>query len=66
MRDLDLEGGFLAIHSQDALTGLLAAHIFQDRCKQIVSRTRRHKEHAAVVYIELVNHAYIKRTWGAA
>ena len=55
-----------ALYSQDALTGLLAAHIFQDRCKQIVNRARRHKEHAAVVFIELVNHAYIKKTWGAA
>ena len=55
-----------ALYSQDALTGLLAAHIFQDRCKQIVNRARRHKEHAAVVYIELVNYAYIKKTWGAA
>lgn len=55
-----------ALYSHDALTGLLAAHIFQDRCKQIVSRARRRNEDAAVIYIELVNHAYIKKNWGAA
>jgi GGDEF domain-containing protein len=52
--------------SQDALTGLLAAHIFHDRFKQVLARARRYKEPAAVVYIELVNYPYIKKTWGMA
>ncbi|MBI2726045.1 MAG: diguanylate cyclase [Polaromonas sp.] len=55
-----------ALVSQDALTGLLTPHIFQDRFKQIVARARRHREDAAVVYIELVNYKYIKKTWGTA
>ncbi|MES2282102.1 MAG: 7TM diverse intracellular signaling domain-containing protein [Pseudomonadota bacterium] len=55
-----------ALVSQDALTGLLTPHIFQDRFKQIVARARRRREDAAVVYIELVNYKYIKKTWGAA
>ena len=55
-----------ALSSQDALTGLLTAHIFQDRLKQMVQRARRYKEPAAVVYIELVNYRYIKKSWGTA
>jgi two-component system, sensor histidine kinase LadS len=52
--------------TQDALTGLLTAHLFQDRLVQMVARAKRYKEPAAVVYIELVNYAYIKKTWGVA
>jgi diguanylate cyclase (GGDEF)-like protein len=55
-----------AMSSQDALTGLLAAHLFHDRFKQVVGRAQRYKEPAAVVYIELVNYRYIKKTWGTA
>lgn len=55
-----------AMASQDALTGLLAAHLFHDRFKQVVGRAQRHKEPAAVVYVELVNYRYIKKTWGTA
>ncbi|WP_431098219.1 sensor domain-containing diguanylate cyclase [Polaromonas aquatica] len=55
-----------AMSSQDALTGLLAAHLFHDRFKQVVGRAQRHQEPAAVVYIELVNYRYIKKTWGTA
>lgn len=55
-----------ALVSQDALTGLLTPHIFQDRFKQIVLRARRQREDAAIVYIELVNYKYIKKTWGTA
>ena len=52
--------------SHDALTGLLAAHLFHDRFKQVLARARRYQEPAAVAYIELVNYAYIKKTWGMA
>lgn len=55
-----------AMSSQDALTGLLAAHLFHDRFRQVVGRAQRHQEPAAVVYIELVNYRYIKKTWGTA
>ncbi len=53
-----------AMASQDALTGLLATHIFNDRLQQVVSRARRNKEPAAVVYVELVNYGYVKRIHG--
>ena len=55
-----------AMPTQDALTGLLTAHLFQDRLRQTVARTMRYKEPAAVVYIKLVNYSYIKKTWGVA
>ena len=55
-----------AMPTQDALTGLLTAHLFQDRLRQTVGRTLRYKEPAAVVYIKLVNYNYIKKTWGVA
>lgn len=50
--------------TNDALTGLLTGHLFQDRLRQVILRTNRHKEPAAVVYIQLVNYSYIKKTWG--
>jgi GGDEF domain-containing protein len=55
-----------AMTSRDALTGLLAPHLFQDRLQQVLSRAKRDKEVAAVVYVELVNYHYIKRTFGTA
>ncbi len=55
-----------AMVSHDALTGLLAAHLFHDRFRQVLARARRYQEPAAVAYIELVNYPYIKKTWGTA
>ncbi|MDI1341365.1 7TM diverse intracellular signaling domain-containing protein [Polaromonas sp.] len=55
-----------AMASQDALTGLLARHLFEDRLRQVVARAKRQREPAAVVYIELVNYAYVKRNYGIA
>lgn len=55
-----------AMASQDALTGLLAGHLFEDRLKQVATRAKRHKEPAAVVYVELVNYGYVKRHYGIA
>lgn len=55
-----------AMPTQDALTGLLTAHLFQDRLRQTVGRSLRYKEPSAVVYIKLVNYNYIKKTWGVA
>ncbi len=52
--------------TQDALTGLLAPHLFHDRLRQVVARYKRDKESAAVVYIDLVNHARIKEVYGTA
>lgn len=55
-----------ALSSQDALTGLLAAHLFHDRLRQVVARHRRDRHSAAVVYIDLVNYARIKNFHGAS
>ena len=55
-----------AIPTRDALTGLLTAHLFQDRLQQTVTRLERHKEPATVVYIKLINYSYIKKTFGVA
>jgi len=56
----------LALSSQDALTGLLAPHLFHDRLRQVVARYKRDKEDAAVVFIDLVNYARIKDFHGSA
>jgi len=55
-----------ALASQDALTGLLAPHLFHDRLRQVVSRFRRDKEDAAIVFIDLVNYPRIKAFYGSA
>ena len=56
----------LALSSQDALTGLLAPHLFHDRLRQLVARHNRDRENAAIVFIELVNYARIKEHYGSA
>lgn len=56
----------LALSSQDALTGLLAPHLFHDRLRQVVSRYKRDKENAAIVFIDLVNYPRIKDYYGSA
>jgi diguanylate cyclase (GGDEF)-like protein len=56
----------LALSTQDALTGLLAAHLFHDRLRQVVSRYKRDGGNAAIVFIDLVNHAQIKAQFGSA
>ncbi len=55
-----------ALSSQDALTGLLAAHLFHDRLRQVVARHRRDRYSAAVVFIDLVNYQRIKSYHGAS
>jgi diguanylate cyclase (GGDEF)-like protein len=55
-----------ALSTQDALTGLLAPHLFHDRLRQVVSRHRREAESAAVIFIELVNYPRIKEVYGTA
>jgi two-component system, sensor histidine kinase LadS len=56
----------LALSSQDALTGLLAPHLFHDRLRQVVARYKRHGDNAAVVLIDLVNYPAIKAHFGTA
>ena len=53
-----------ALATQDALTGLLAHHLFKDRMRQAVLRSRNQKMDAAIVFIDLVNYEQIKRTHG--
>lgn len=55
-----------ALYSQDALTGLLVQPIFDDRLHQAVLRAQQREETAAVMFIELANYAYVKKTWGIA
>jgi diguanylate cyclase (GGDEF)-like protein len=55
-----------ALSTHDALTGLLAAHLFHDRLRQVIARHRRGGEGAAVMYIELVNHGRIRDYFGGA
>lgn len=55
-----------ALSTQDALTGLLAAHLFTDRLRQVVARHRRDGVGAAVMYIALVNHGRIRERFGTA
>lgn len=55
-----------ALSTHDALTGLLAPHLFHDRLRQVIARHRRGDEGAAVMYIELVNHGRIRDYFGGA
>ncbi|HEY0826022.1 MAG TPA: 7TM diverse intracellular signaling domain-containing protein [Ramlibacter sp.] len=55
-----------ALSTQDALTGLLAPHLFRDRLRQVVTRHRRDGENAAVVFIDLVNYGRIREYFGTA
>jgi two-component system, sensor histidine kinase LadS len=55
-----------ALSTQDALTGLLAPHLFHDRLRQVVARFRRDGEDSAVVLIDLVNYPRIKHHFGSA
>jgi two-component system, sensor histidine kinase LadS len=54
----------LAMVTQDALTGLLNEHIFDDRVRQTLARAKKRKEDAAVVVISLVNYQAIVAAYG--
>ena len=56
----------LALSSQDALTGVLATHLFHDRLRQLVARHLRNAESAAVLFIDLANYPRIKEQHGSA
>jgi diguanylate cyclase (GGDEF)-like protein len=56
----------LALSTQDALTGLLAAHLFHDRLRQVIARYKRDPDNAAIVFIDLVNYSAIKAQFGTA
>lgn len=56
----------MALSSQDALTGLLASHLFNDRLRQLLARHRGGGESAAaVVFIDLENYQRIKGQHGS-
>ena len=55
-----------ALSTHDALTGLLAPHLFTDRLRQVVARYRRSEEDAAIIYIDLVNHVPIREYFGTS
>ncbi len=48
-----------AMSTQDALTGLLKEHIFDDRIQQTTTRSVKRREDAAVLLISLVNYKAI-------
>jgi two-component system, sensor histidine kinase LadS len=54
----------LAMATQDALTGLLKEHIFDDRVRQTMARAIKRKEDAAIVLISLVNYDAIAQAHG--
>jgi GGDEF domain-containing protein len=56
----------LALSSQDALTGLLAPHLFHDRLRQMAARNRSGGESAAVLFIDLANYPAIRAQHGSA
>ena len=56
----------MAMATQDALTGLLAGHIFKDRTLQAVRSAQRHGGNTAVVLVRLVNYKDIAASHGAA
>lgn len=56
----------LALSTQDALTGLLAAHLFHDRLRQVIARYKRDPDNAAIVFIDLVNYRAIQAQFGTA
>jgi two-component system, sensor histidine kinase LadS len=53
-----------ALSTHDALTGLLTEYIFDDRLKQTMARSAKHREDAAVVLISLVNYQSIAQAYG--
>ena len=53
----------LALSTQDALTGVLAAHLFHDRLRQLVARK---PEGAAVLFVDLANYQRIREQHGSA
>jgi two-component system, sensor histidine kinase LadS len=54
-----------AMATQDALTGLLKEHIFDDRLRQTMARAIKRREDAAIVLISLVNYDTIAQAHGA-
>lgn len=55
-----------ALSTHDALTGLLAPHLFHDRLRQVIARHARDGSNAAVMTIDLVNHGRIRDYFGSA
>lgn len=53
-----------AMKTQDALTGLLKEHIFDDRIRQTLARSIKRREDAAIVLISLVNYQSIATAHG--
>ena len=51
--------------STDPLTGLLAPHLFRDRILAAVSRFRKSRHNAVVLYIRLANHPRIREVHGS-
>ncbi len=50
----------------DALTGLLTASLFERRVRAAVTRWRKSRHNAAVLYVRLVNAGWIREAYGGA
>lgn len=53
-----------ALPSQDALTGLLSGPLFDAQVELAIKRSQLHKEPSAIVMVEVVNHSYLRETYG--
>lgn len=53
-----------AMTTQDALTGLLKEHIFDDRTRQTMARAAKRGEHSVIAIISLVNYQSISDAYG--
>jgi two-component system, sensor histidine kinase LadS len=54
----------LALNREDALTGLLTMHVFQDRLEHALRRTKGVREPCALLMARLINHEQIVGAYG--
>lgn len=55
-----------ALPTQDALTGLLTAPLFQQQVEHALERARHDSEHSAIVVVDVVNFKYLRDSYGDA
>lgn len=55
-----------ALPTQDALTGLLTAPLFDTQVDIAIKRARQHREPSAIVMVEVVNYSYLRESYGDA
>lgn len=55
-----------ALPTQDALTGLLTAPLFQQQVETALNRAKHDREHSAIVLVDVVNFKYLRDSYGDA